>query len=146
MNAKFGWRIGCGTILMLAFVAPFTASAIYGLTEGQEEGAIRAFAIAGACLLVFGIIPLLLIFQKRGSVRRFDAQGVTRFDGKTFPWSEFRGARQTLQRNKYGHTSLFRIDLTFQSGKASIFARVVENIAEVSAVAAELEAGRNRWA
>ncbi len=144
VNASFGWRIGCGFALMLGFAGPFVASGIYGLTEGDDKS-ITAFAIGLAALVLFGIVPGLNIARRRGTVRRFDAVGITRYDGRALPWSEFQGARREDVRNKYGHTSVFRVDLTFTSGSASIFPATIQNIEQVMPVLDALLMRVNPW-
>lgn len=147
VNVKIGARLGCLGALMFVFVAPFIASGIYGLVEGELEGALRAFGFGVVSFIVFGLAPGVILLRKRVSVKRFDARGVTRFDGRTFPWSEFRSVQRTMQRSRGGgFAALFSAELVFQSGKASIYVRVVENFGEVNRVLDELEAGRNRWA
>jgi hypothetical protein len=144
VEASFGWRIGCGFLMMLVFSSPFVASGIYGLTEGDEK-AVVAFGIAAGALLLFGILPVLNIVRRRGTVRRFDALGITRYDGRALPWTEFRGARRTQVRNKYGHSSVHRVDLSFASGSATIFPATIKNIAQVMPVLDTLEMRINPW-
>lgn len=146
VDTSFGWRLGCGVVLALFFTVPFVASGIYGLfIDDDVVPSLRAFGFAFASMLVFGLVPGVIYWRKVTSVERLDPDRVWRFDGKSFPWSEFRRAERVHRRTKYGKVYLYRLDLEFAGGKAAVYGQLVKNVSEVTALVEAVEAGINPW-
>ncbi|HCU24634.1 MAG TPA: hypothetical protein DF383_06430 [Deltaproteobacteria bacterium] len=126
---------------------PFLISGIYGLLKGTATHSQLAvsFGLASLILIGFSLIPFLNVVRRRNSARRFDQAGITRFDGKTLPWREFKFVRRSYIRNKYRHTILERVKLHFSSGTAIVMVNAVKNLEEVLTVIQTIEAGNNPW-
>jgi hypothetical protein len=60
-------------------------------------------------------------------------------------WVEFHNTTRTQIRNKYGHLSVHRVDLSFASGSATIFPATIKNLEQVMPVLDALEMRTNPW-
>lgn len=99
-----------------------------------------------SAILLFLIVSFLLAFgylmlrAKRQAARLFDASGITRGDGRHFPWNEFQGVVTRIDinlrtRRKY----VWRIELAFANGeKAWIIPNRLKNAEEVFSFVAAL--------
>src|SRR5687767_14859842 len=121
VQARFGGRIFGGLVLVAVFTLPCFASATYGIATGSPGSKIgMAVGMALVNLAVFGLVPGLLVWRRRLSAQRFDETGITRFDGRHLPWSEYRSARRTMKRYRSGFTALWQLELQFASGNAIV--------------------------
>jgi hypothetical protein len=82
--------------------------------------------------LTFGCLPPALIyFQRMRWVKSLDDVGVTRQDGKKFPWAEFLKVDHIHASTKSGTRYLSHIEIKFKTGKALIFPLVLNNLTEI---------------
>lgn len=122
-------------ILMAALIFYQTLTSPFSTArEIQIKGAFCLFVLGLVCVFVF-----LAIRARRQAVRLFDASGVTRGDGRHFPWSEFCGVVTQVARNRFGQTYTWRKELAFSGGETAwIIPPRVANADEVFGYLAQL--------
>lgn len=84
-------------------------------------------------LLTVAAFSFLMIRAKRKSVRLFNAFGITRGDGRLFPWSDFQGVITQIDVNRRTtNRYVWRIELACAAGESAwIIPNRVKNIGEV---------------
>jgi hypothetical protein len=101
---------------------------------------VKGVLFSGFCLLLLAFMSFLIIRAKRKAVRLFDVSGVTRGDGRHFPWNEFQGVVTRIDINlRTWQKYVWRIELAFAGGeKAWIIPNRIKNAGEVFTYVAAL--------
>lgn len=120
-----------------------TAVFIFYQTFTSRFSTTREITVKGAfCLLIFGIVFVLIFLAmraRRNAVKLFDASGVTRGDGRHFPWTAFCGVVTQTARNRFGQNYTWRKELAFSGGETAwIIPPRVKNADEVFGYLAQL--------
>jgi len=95
--------------------------------------------------LVFLVIPVVLVAEKRRIPRYIDPSGVTMRNGAQHAWSELRGVRPITQRLRSGMFIDRGVELVFARGSAQLIYRPITNAQEVLWIVPALQAGQNPW-
>jgi hypothetical protein len=81
--------------------------------------------------LLFSTPPFIMLLLQRRWAKIFDDAGVTRRDGRKFPWHDLKDIKYVHVRLKSGQQVLNHIELIFAGGKAMVFYLMLENAGEV---------------
>lgn len=147
VHASFAWRLGLAFALFALFALPLLIGAIVDVVEGVTANELKRLLLLNVCVSGGFAAPLILVWRVRAMCpRRFDATGVTRFDGKLLPWSEFRNVGRVMHTGRRRRTYQARLDLVFASGSTRVPTMLVKNLEEVLAVVEMLERRQNPWA
>lgn len=146
VQAAFGWRFAISGSIFAFIALPLLVSTVVHALEGVHGKELERLILLTGFISIATVLPLLLTWWARAtSARRFDATGVTRFDGKHLPWADFRSVARVTQQSREGRMNETRIDLVFAGGTARIVSGTVQNLAEVIPVVHALERKQNPW-
>lgn len=127
---------------LLIFWLPLNSFAFYSAITDQYSSAKGRIIKGAVFLLAFGLmflITFLIIRAKRKSVKFFDANGITRCDGKHFAWSDFQGVATKTARKRFGGFYVWRRELLFKNGETAwLIPQRIKNYAEVFAYVEKL--------
>ena len=133
VETAYRGRMLAGAVFGLAILLPTAFFGIKGLVKSGPSSsvvALLAFAGVGLCLCA---IPVVLAFERAQTVQRFDVRGVTRFDGTTFLWTDFRELKPMTEffrsSQKSGQVGW---ELRFGAGTAILKYRAIANWDEVA--------------
>jgi hypothetical protein len=119
----FGLVVGAGILLV---------AVVFGRRLGRPHRPPIALGALIGLGLVFLAIPLVLFFERGRTIRRFDAAGVTRYDGRAFTWADFRGAHPiTRFVRAQGGSADIGFALDFAGGQAVVLHSYVTNWPEL---------------
>ncbi len=79
-------------------------------------------------LFTAGVWPVIAYRERRRGARLIDADGVTRRDGKRFPWGDLSMVRREYARSPSG--GLKHVTVTFLHGEVRIYPMTLENARE----------------
>lgn len=134
-------------VLLIGLCAFFglMATLIFYQTLTSPFSTSRDVVIKGAFCFCLFILVFIFIFlavrAKRRAVKSFDETGITRGDGRHFPWSEFRGVMTQTARSRFGQTYVWRKELKFSNGETAwLIPQRIKNSNEVFAYVATLPA------
>ncbi len=85
-----------------------------------EQSYYTRVALIG--VLTVGIGAVLMLLSQLGWAKTFDNSGVTRRDGRQFPWSGLKKIQYVHVRGVLNH-----VELIFKDGKAMVFPLMLEN-------------------
>ncbi len=107
---------------------------------------LASFVVVAFNTLILFTVLFLRIRAKRKAVRRFDAEGIVRGDGRRFGWKDFRGVvNRTRRRTPSGPELLWRAELVFADGETAwLIPQQVKNSAEVFAYLRTLPQAREK--
>jgi hypothetical protein len=135
-------RMGClGAILGGMALLALLLGVRSLLNPGPYGNDLKSVAFRTLTFVAMCALPVPILYQSRRRwVARIDGQGVTRRDGKVFPWGTFKGVKAIRRRS---HSPINHYELHFQGGSAQIFHQVIDNAGEVLAFVNALERGWN---
>ncbi len=100
-----------------------------------EQSYYTRVALIG--VLTVGIGAVLMLLSQLSWAKTFDNSGVTRRDGKQFPWSGLKNVRYIHVRGVLNH-----VELVFNNGKAMVFPLMLENGGDVMRYISGLPGGK----
>ena len=125
--------IGLGLFALIAF-----KTAIYNWDRGSDQRTTAYYMLGIAAF--FCAVPLVYLWARTRWVQRFDEQGVTLRNGRTFAWKDFERV-DVVRFQKLRTTNNY--NLVFKTGTAGVYHLMAENYGEVMEVVRALEAGTN---
>ena len=125
--------IGLGLFALLAI-----KTAIYNWDGGSDQRTTAYYMLGIAAF--FCAVPLIYLWARTRWVLRFDEQGVTLRNGRTFAWKDFERV-DVVRFQKLRTTNNY--NLVFKTGTAGVYHLMAENYGEVMEVVRALEAGTN---
>lgn len=123
-NTKSGCAAAIGSVVFLLLGYAVIATLLEGRDISTDDQV--KLAVFGVFGLVWFIIPLNNAALKKTHVRTFDANGVTTYGGRTFPWSTFQQL-QELRAVRSGTSHMTGFNLIFAAGAARIEYKMVRN-------------------
>lgn len=132
LYAVLFWTI----VLFLAGIFSLTVYQSFTNPLFTTENAIIRASLLGVPIILFTSTFLFLTFRaRRNIVRSIDDAGVTRGDGRLFPWQDFCGViSQTAFNQRTQRRYLWRAELAFENGDAAwILPNRVKNYDEITA-------------
>lgn len=128
------------SILLIGVIAFFTlmSALIFYQTLKSPFSTSREMIVKGAFSVFVLLIVLFIVFlqirAKRNSLKILDSTGVTRGDGRHFPWTEFCGVVTQTALNRFMKRYIWRKELAFSGGETVwIISHRIKNYREVSA-------------
>jgi len=115
--------------VLFAFVVIFFGGMILLMNNKITNSSV----ILSVSILAFlSVFCFLMIRAKRQTVRRFDASGITRGDGRQFAWNDFCGVVPRIDINYAREKYAWRVELAFAGGEAAwIIPHRIKNAEEV---------------
>lgn len=118
-------------VLLALFFVPMSLWNFY-------RSLISGFAIVPTVISLmifvgFGSFAVLFFRGMRRLPRLFHREGVTRTDGKKFPWSELKLVEHQYHNSKYSPSqkAVWRIEVRFDKGKVWLLPLKIVNFAEI---------------
>jgi hypothetical protein len=126
-------KLSKANIVLTILLGLFLLALGFGVLYNELTKGFNAMMFAVGILLVAGsvAIPLIVLRGYRKSVILFTEDGLTRYDGVKFLWSDLERVTDRISR-RGGANNLWRIDFRFKNGEAWVIPQKVDNFDEVS--------------
>ena len=131
-------------IVLALFIVPLAGGTMYSALRRGFSPA--PFLIGLVMLVLYGVILRLVLRGHRRSVRFFSEEGLTRYDGERFPWSDLSHVVDQMHRRRNAAGDfLWRTEIHFkQGGCAWLLPLKIGNFREVSDYVAQLPCEHRR--